>query len=39
MLPKGGELPIKESVSIFGRHVEFAEAEKVGERNCCEGVG
>jgi len=28
MLPKGGELPIKQSVSIFGRHVEFSEAEK-----------
>ena len=28
MLPKGGELPIKQSVSIFGHHVEFAEAEK-----------
>ena len=28
MLPKGGELPIKQSVSPFGRPLKFSEAEK-----------
>ena len=40
MLPKGGELPRKQSVSIFGRHVEFAEAEKGwGEKLLLRGWG